>query len=1417
MNVGQQRRARAVAKVRLLEVFAAAGLIVWKAIDGYHVGLAVAIGVMAAAIIGRGLSIAALAVAAGLGQWPAAAVAAIEVLAAALQRYLVPRGRPEPLDEQQLALLVASVPAEVIDAITVVTGGRADAVIDTPTLIQAAIRRDPSRWHDLTDAQIPRRQGSEGGPVAGAWTLCAAEAVLVGTQLATGPVAIHDLAVAAAAIPNSACGKDAAVVNAAMLATGYGHRHLSQALQRAGEHPGGRLIMTRVELNARHASINAAHELPEPRWAQLRGAAPAATPYAAPGTTTPRTAAEERTTSTARPRAARRPPERTATTTVASSTKSTGAPRSPGSTSPNARRQGSGLTRRARRRTSLWGKARAQWPAAALVAWWLVRPASTIAAVTIAVIGAVIDSWLPAVGCIALVVIVRPTRSVWLGLLATLAVWWLSVPVAVLIAARTVITAVTLLILGPGWRAGTQSLVRMRRSLIGTGELDQEWTTLRTAMQSADEIDYFDAIPRVLIAAWSTASFPTMLTTAVTVGKGVLLGRWPFPRMPRFGDAMITMVLVEEATEIAVRAMATMGAFLTAWLVVPHAGHAVFGFHVYAWIGAACAAGIAHRLTQRGPAAEIARGCVGWGLVTGVLSSRQAFLSIGIAGAIGLAGFAAQNYLERRRLAGRVRPARRLGGLQSFRVRDQWIAACGAERDGRLDVARQLWTQIASDSALVPAVRAGAWAALSDLAARVGDLQTAVTHANRAVELADTSTGCSSVYAIAGRISLAAGDTTGARALLTHPAISRRARKDPRYLAARAELLSIDSDAADAFAGLEASSVGLLRSGRLEDLVALEISVLQRLLVTADHDIVRKRLDSLIQFDFDDADIDQDTRERLAAGLARGRMLLGRLQLEQGEAQAAAATLRRAVADLAAPQHVIEHAIALILLGAATATLNPGEAIDHLRTGITDLEHARGALRAGAHRSQLIARHAAVYEYAFTALAGLQESYPAAGTLAATLCESLGRSALAHMLRRGELDISPAARRILASIAELERREDDGVLAELIAHHDQLRGLLSATFATAYLPEAVDYSSLRQRVGAAHILTFRVHHASPEQLRGHVIWTPPDNAIPHIAAIQLESPRLLDMLGTRGDQAREECMRRPSLGRDKQAWRELGDALLPEGLRRVIADADERRPAHLVLVPDNVLVVLPWAAIRLDDGRFLAQAATVQQIPTLDLLENPAAAKGRPPNPATEARVRVPTAVAVYLDDAIAPSHERESIALFHNVQRISTLDELHACLQTRQLAGAYIAAHGGGLGLQQHVTFTGSGRLSAASALSYPWPEWTIFASCLVGRLDYALGDDPLGIPVSCLIGGAQSVLGGVIRVNDILAGRLAASVAVRLDTRIHPAEALRHAQLAFLGTPRRSPEPRRWAGFVCVSRSVPAHCHETHSTHAA
>ena len=73
---------------------------------------------------------------------------------------------------------------------------------------------------------------------------------------------------------------------------------------------------------------------------------------------------------------------------------------------------------------------------------------------------------------------------------------------------------------------------------------------------------------------------------------------------------------------------------------------------------------------------------------------------------------------------------------------------------------------------------------------------------------------------------------------------------------------------------------------------------------------------------------------------------------------------------------------------------------------------------------------------------------------------------------------------------------------------------------------------------------------------------------------------------------------------------------------------------------------------------------------------------------------------------------------------------------------------------------------LSAATALGFSWPPMVLLGTCWVTHLDTAFGHDPISFPMSCLLGGARTVVGATGPLHDAVASELfAGSTADVLD----------------------------------------------------
>lgn len=1432
MNRNQRRRARVVARIHVLSVFAGAIVLVWAFFQRDWTAVIVATAALLAASFAGSFCIPALAVSGTLSVWPAFAVCAVGAIAWLLERFWVPRGRQDPPDAGKLADAIAALP-DVVRAELRRTSTDTE-VVDSVLIVRQAMEANPVGWRGVAPETVGVRMGDEGGLVPGTrWTFCAAESALIVGNLGKSPesVTMSDLAAAAVMVPNSAAGKNPVLTEASMMAANLNAERVVQSMIRAAKQPGGELILYRVELDQGERGVSSDLELSQESWKALRetGCLPGPTSRLSAGRPAAqstgsavagrapekpsRTLPEAPTAPSKRQSGTPRPDARPSRETEAPG-RPAGSPRPPssqgdatpavasGSSDPAVQRD---RPKPGRLKRSLPTRIRQVWPKSAVVLWWVVRPVCTIGAVVVCALEIAGGGGSRAIAALVLVVAIRPARSWWLGLASALVCGWLVFPVGMIVALRSVAGIVALTVAGHGWKGRSRALARLRQEITETGDYDEGWGALEDDLMSADGLGSADVVAQAWMAAWSTGRIGTITRATLIVGRGVLFGRWPSGPLVSFGAGFFRLYMLEEVVNWVVTALAAVATFTSTWLVLGSPGHHYPWFTVPGWVGSVFAALFARAVAKRGAARTKVSSFVLWGLASFAASGWRCGAYLGIAAAIGLIAQLSRRWFELGLLGPRFLPPRRPGRLRSVRARERWLAAGWALRADRQVVARRIWTDIANDQQVHPATRSGAFAVLADMALDAGDVQRAIEYSDKAAEeVGGAQRVGPAVSATLGVVSLAAGDTNRATEFLVNRGQQRSQRRNPRVEAARAELLALDSDSSNSLKLLQRSSVGLLRRGKLDQLISTEVGVIARLHESVPGLQLEARLRSMLDFNFLDSDVEMDTRRQLSRSLARGWLLLGRIEFESGRFEAAISSLRRATSDLFEPRDAVDRAVAQILLGSAAAQADPGHALTLLAAGLDELELLRGTLRAGENRSQLIGRHSTTYEIAFDALLRVQQEGAGAGLVAAQLVESLRRSALAGTLRQGRLDLPDDGQLLLQEIALLETgNSSDLEIGGLDGLREQLGTVLSTTFASAYLPEPVDIAALNQRVGSAHVLSYRIHAASATELRGHVVWCRPAGE-PTIAAFSIEADPLLEILGLRHPQTRVSAMHRMSVGDTRQHWGQLGECLIPTELLGALSDSATAEPLHLVIVPDGVLGALPWAALRVPDGRFLAQVATLQYTPTLEFLEKPPR-----PAPATTATGDVEQrGVLVYLDSAIAESDERFRVLSLDGAVQASNLEELRSGLDSRLFSGAYIAAHGDGLGLGQHLSFGQNGQMSAASALMTKWPTWSVFASCIVGQIQFELGQEPLGLPISCLIGGAGSVIGGVIEVNDAVSGKLASEVARRQDAGMHGSEALRAAQLEYLGDPARPAPAVRWAGFACLARSLPDRC---------
>jgi hypothetical protein len=556
--------------------------------------------------------------------------------------------------------------------------------------------------------------------------------------------------------------------------------------------------------------------------------------------------------------------------------------------------------------------------------------------------------------------------------------------------------------------------------------------------------------------------------------------------------------------------------------------------------------------------------------------------------------------------------------------------------------------------------------------------------------------------------------------------------------------------------------------------------------------------------------------KRLEAAAARAWLALGDLELRLGKAADAEPPLRRALNSFDPAADLMNHATVRVLLGCATwGRGQEAGAILDIESGLAGLEEARGQLRSPAMRSQLVVRLDDVYSRALDALITMLPREPRAGEVGAVLLESLRRDALAVLLRRGKaLRLDPETLAIQRRITELETAatfspEQEQTREEL---RDRLGAKMNALYADAYAPVTVTMDDLRRRAGGADILAFKITRQDRDCLQAFSAWIPADGA-PLLRTLTITDSQALEVIGLRlpepsangGESGVPGLEARQARGGEvRKLWADLGADLLPGPLAASLIRRHRDDPLPLYVVPDGILAAFPWAGLRLADERPLVEAARIQVTPAMGILPEHSPLRQRSGWEA--ARVSASEEILLHYDvdkglGALGMLSAVGDVRVAHD------RTEIEGLLYEGGLAGAYFSAHGSGDGLDQAVRLKEEGgpiSTSASVALTLPWPSWLVFASCIVGTVRITLGSEPTGLITSCLLGGADSVVAGVVEVDANVANPLCVQVVRRILGGEHPADAVRRAQLAFLDDRPLAPA-NRWAGFICVSK-IPA-----------
>jgi len=1024
-------------------------------------------------------------------------------------------------------------------------------------------------------------------------------------------------------------------------------------------------------------------------------------------------------------------------------------------------------------------------PLQASLAWVVLRPGFALGAVAAALLVDRADVVSTAVVVLA-ATCGRGVRTPFLALGLAVAATAVAPVAGVLLVARVLIGEVVLFSLGRG-RGATRRREGLHRVLAGRRSIVTRWSpecvsldgarsNLETAVAAGDDEQAMDRAVETVAAAWAEARPVELVRAVVVAGSGILLGQWPQAGSPAGLDAEVRRLLfVEVGGGALARAIPVLAAGAVAAAAFPDVtGPFGEGARAGRATAAVAAFAVAIPLSKRGRGGQVAFAIV-LAILALVLVGDDVTGPLAVGALAGLAATPARAAVDRLLVGGRKQsrswpPA---AGV-SRGLRRHWDAAQDAIAAERNGLALEMLSALSTEPRAAGELANDCLGQIALLHLDAGRLHAAT----EVLEQMDSEHIGGGAALAAGMLQLAVGEEALAESSLARAAdaLDKRPGLKSRALVALAEARARLGDIKGATSVVASLRARPLALPGLAALVETEVALAAALARSGNTDRAIARLEELATWGFADdpavLEHGAQTAHDLARASARANLLRGRLELSAEAPRQAAEFLAQAANRLSAPSDAALRATARTLLGVALAFDGQhGAGVREIQEGIQTIEFRRTQLRMAERRTAMIVADAELYRWALEALqraghAGINE----AGLIAGALLESLRRSAISTTLQAGPLPLGPEAEGLADRLNALEMSPSEAVGdgSDATTLRAELARAVSVEFAAAYLPSAVgphDLARAARRHG--HVLAF---HMPPDGLPAWRVWISPDGQaqVDQVGAPGTPGADLLQHLVSTGGFGSANTYE-PWV-EDPQRWDRLGQALLPDGLRSLLERPDEGEgPLPVLVVPDGALASVPWAALGVG-GEPLLRRAIVQLVPTLDLVGT-----ARPRQSTADARV-------------LAHRYESHDTSAIEALSRRLVVDEAMSrdtfvsSLQSRRYAGVYALAHGDAMGLEQRLHFGAGAVLSAAAALRYPWPDWVVFAACLVGRVNPRAGQEPLGLAISCMLGGSSTVVASVVELMRADGAGVAVEVAEALAAGTAPAAALRDAQLRYL-----------------------------------
>lgn len=446
-----------------------------------------------------------------------------------------------------------------------------------------------------------------------------------------------------------------------------------------------------------------------------------------------------------------------------------------------------------------------------------------------------------------------------------------------------------------------------------------------------------------------------------------------------------------------------------------------------------------------------------------------------------------------------------------------------------------------------------------------------------------------------------------------------------------------------------------------------------------------------------------------------------------------------------------------------------GHGLDMIRVGLQIVEDDRGTLRGEESRASWIASQRAIYAATFRQLTRIRFHQARAAELGLWLLESLHRSLTAGLLvQHGAIDADSG---LLAAMAELTAAESEPGRDDLAELRANVRSRLgNVREAATVVSGATDTESVLARLGGRTAILYHcwrnddgwtLHSVLVSARHGLDVHRGYIPAPPVGVSSWLTAAGALNAIAA-GDEA---TMCRifqgvPVGDKDFRLWEDIAQALFPGSWRDILCTRPGAGNPELLIVPDGPIAGLPLGALPDRNGKPLLESVPIALVPALSMLSLPGE---QPQHPRRSQRIAV-----VHLDDrhGSGPSGTtREAqrwLAVSHRMRVIETDSQasIAEALQGPERPDVIaISAHGvreRGQGTTEHTAFSAHVRLrdgtvlSEESALRFTWPPVVILASCSVGAASSGTGLEPSGFPLSCLLRGARTVIGGVAPIPD-------------------------------------------------------------------